>query len=51
MRGKLANLWGIPELRQWWLPSEEGYPPIIRSIRAFIEERTQKSGNQPKAED
>ncbi|KAL8807789.1 MAG: hypothetical protein Q9182_000438 [Xanthomendoza sp. 2 TL-2023] len=51
MRGKLANLWGIPQLRQWWLPNEEGYPPIIRSIRAFIEERTQKSGNQPKAED
>ncbi|KAL8815435.1 MAG: hypothetical protein Q9223_005423 [Gallowayella weberi] len=51
MRGKLANLWGIPQLRHWWLPNEEGYPPIIRSIRAFIEERTQKSGNQPKAED
>ncbi|KAL8775359.1 MAG: hypothetical protein Q9209_000367 [Squamulea sp. 1 TL-2023] len=48
LRGKLANLWGLPELRHWWLPNEEGYPSIIRSIRAFIEDR---AGNQSKAED
>jgi hypothetical protein len=24
----------------WWLPNDEGYPPIIRSIRKFVEERT-----------
>ncbi|KAL8731420.1 MAG: hypothetical protein Q9166_003395 [cf. Caloplaca sp. 2 TL-2023] len=51
LRGKLANLWGISELRHWWLPNEEGYPPIIRRIRAFIEERTQIAGNESKAED
>lgn len=51
LRNKLANLWGISELRHWWLPNEEGYPPIVRSIRAFIEDRTQDAGQQPKAED
>jgi len=25
---------------QWWLPNNERYPPIIRSIRKFVEERT-----------
>lgn len=24
----------------WWLPNEEGYPSIIKSIRRFVEERT-----------
>ena len=24
----------------WWLPNDENYPPIIRSIRKFVEERT-----------
>ncbi|KAI4230387.1 MAG: hypothetical protein L6R36_000015 [Xanthoria steineri] len=51
LRNKLASLWGISELRRWWLPNEEGYPPIVRSIRAFIEDRTQDAGQQPKAED
>ena len=37
----MAELWGLPELRHWWLPNDEGYPPIVRSIRAFIEDRTQ----------
>ena len=40
-RSKMAELWGLPELRHWWLPNDEGYPPIVRSIRAFIEDRTQ----------
>ncbi|KAI4283469.1 MAG: hypothetical protein L6R38_002111 [Xanthoria sp. 2 TBL-2021] len=51
LRNKLASLWGISELRHSWLPNEEGYPPIVRSIRAFIEDRTQNAGHQPKAED
>lgn len=24
----------------WWLPNDEDYPPVIRGIRAFVEERT-----------
>ncbi|KAL8947483.1 MAG: hypothetical protein Q9222_006240 [Ikaeria aurantiellina] len=42
LRHKMADTWGIPEIRQWWLPNNEGYPPIVRSIRSFIEERTSK---------
>ena len=34
----------------WWLPNDEDYPPIIRSIRKFVEERTSKATNLP-AED
>ena len=43
----MSELWNIPEVLHWWLPNEEGYPPIVRSIRAFIEERTLKPRNQP----
>lgn len=25
---------------EWWLPNGENYPPTIRSIRNFVEERT-----------
>lgn len=34
----------------WWLPNNEDYPPIIRSIRHFVEERTSEAKNLP-AED
>lgn len=34
----------------WWLPNDEAYPPIIRSIRRFVEERTSPAKNMP-AED
>ena len=32
---------------RWWLPNDEDYPPIIRSIRNFVEERTSKAKNLP----
>lgn len=47
----MAELWGLPEILHWWLPNDEGYPAIIRSIRSFIEDRTLKSGEQAKTED
>jgi hypothetical protein len=31
----------------WWLPDDEGYPPIIRSIRKFVEERTSHATDLP----
>jgi len=31
----------------WWLPNDEGYPPIIRSIRKFVEERTSPATDLP----
>jgi hypothetical protein len=34
----------------WWLPNDEDYPRIIRSIRNFVEERTSAAKDLP-AED
>lgn len=31
----------------WWLPNDEGYPPIIRTIRNFVEERTSHGVDHP----
>lgn len=30
----------------WWLPNDELYPPIIRQIRKFVEERTSEAREQ-----
>ena len=46
-RKKMAELWDVPEIHHWWLPNDEGYPAIIRSIRDFIEDRTLKPRDQP----
>lgn len=46
-RKKMVELWDIPEIHHWWLPNDENYPPIIRSIRDFIEDRTTKPRDQP----
>ena len=43
----MAELWGDPDVLHWWLPKDEGYPSIIRSIRSFIEDRTVEPTNQP----
>ncbi|RDL33609.1 uncharacterized protein BP5553_07977 [Venustampulla echinocandica] len=39
-RSKMADLFGDRSCMHWWLPNEERYPPIIRSIRKFVEERS-----------
>jgi len=31
----------------WWLPNDDSYPPIIRSIRKFVEERTSGARDVP----
>jgi hypothetical protein len=38
-RQKMAQLWGVPEVEDWWLPEQEGDLPILREIRKLIEER------------
>ena len=45
-RSKMVEHWGISSLHHWWLENDEGYPPIIKAIRAFIEERTIKPRTQ-----
>jgi hypothetical protein len=46
----MADLFRDRTCMHWWLPNDEDYPPIIRSIRKFVEERTSKAKNLP-AED
>ncbi|RDW79724.1 hypothetical protein BP6252_04362 [Coleophoma cylindrospora] len=39
-RTKMSDLFQDRSCMHWWLPNEEGYPSIIKSIRKFVEERT-----------
>lgn len=39
LRSRFLTSWGITT-SDWWLPDDEGCPPIIRSIKDFILERT-----------
>ncbi|KAJ4337767.1 hypothetical protein N0V95_008246 [Ascochyta clinopodiicola] len=39
MRNRMLEAWGL-EPSDWWLPHDEGCPPIIRSIKNFIRERS-----------
>ncbi|KAJ5052061.1 uncharacterized protein L3040_001821 [Drepanopeziza brunnea f. sp. 'multigermtubi'] len=49
-RSKMADLFRDRSCMHWWLPHDENYPPIIRSIRKFVEERTSPAKDIP-AED
>ncbi|KAA8571972.1 hypothetical protein EYC84_001913 [Monilinia fructicola] len=39
-RSKMAELFRDNSCMHWWLPNDEMYHPIIRSIRKFVEDRT-----------
>ncbi|KAF2637468.1 hypothetical protein P280DRAFT_105984 [Massarina eburnea CBS 473.64] len=39
LRNQMLEGWGMPP-SDWWLPNDEDCPPIIRSIKNFIRERT-----------
>ncbi|KAF1960595.1 hypothetical protein CC80DRAFT_260893 [Byssothecium circinans] len=39
LRSQMLEGWGVPQ-SDWWLPNDEGCPPVIRSIKNFIRERT-----------
>lgn len=38
-RHKMSQAWGV-DVHHWWLPNDEGFDPILRQIRDFIEYRT-----------
>ncbi|KAK5119621.1 hypothetical protein LTR85_007450 [Meristemomyces frigidus] len=38
LRERMTGVWK-EDVTHWWLPNDEGYPPIIRAIRDFIEYR------------
>ncbi|CZT00813.1 related to C6 finger domain protein [Rhynchosporium graminicola] len=49
-RTKMADLFQDRSCMHWWLPNDENYPQIVRSIRKFVEERTSPAKTEP-AED
>ncbi|EPE03272.1 zinc c6 finger domain protein [Ophiostoma piceae UAMH 11346] len=38
-RTRMAELFNDPACTQWWLPNNEGFSPILQSVRAFADER------------
>lgn len=38
LRQRMTGKWGA-DVSRWWLPNDEGFPPIIQAIREFIEFR------------
>ncbi|KAI1658508.1 hypothetical protein F4813DRAFT_388779 [Daldinia decipiens] len=39
IRTRMAEIFREPSCIQWWLPNDEGLSPVLRSIRAFADER------------
>lgn len=35
----MAQLFRDPSCERWWLPNDEGFTPILQSVRAFADER------------
>jgi hypothetical protein len=46
-RTKMSALFQDSSCLHWWLPNDEAYPLIIRSIRAFVDERTAPAKDIP----
>ena len=47
----MADEWGVPEVNEWWLPDENLCPPVVRSVRAFMEDRVPQAEAQSRSED
>ena len=39
----MADEWGVPEVNEWWLPDESLCPQVVRSVRAFMEDRVPRA--------
>lgn len=37
---RFSQIFQEPSCVNWWLPNDEGLTPIVRSIRAFADERS-----------
>ncbi|KAH6607479.1 hypothetical protein Trco_003792 [Trichoderma cornu-damae] len=44
-RTKMAEIFGDPSCVHWWLPNDEGFTPILQSIRSFADERNARAVN------
>lgn len=34
----MTDIWAV-DVTAWWLPNNQGYPPVLRAVRDFIEFR------------
>ncbi|KAF7553079.1 hypothetical protein G7046_g7205 [Stylonectria norvegica] len=39
LRSKMAEMFQEPSCARWWLPNDEGFSPVLQSIRNFADER------------
>ncbi|EHK22350.1 uncharacterized protein TRIVIDRAFT_221632 [Trichoderma virens Gv29-8] len=44
-REKMAEIFGDPSCARWWLPNDEGFTPILQSVRSFADERNARAVN------
>ena len=47
----MAELWGIPEINEWWLPDEGICPPVVRGVRSFLGNRLPHTEGESRSED
>ena len=47
----MAEVWGIPEVNEWWVPDEGTCPPVVRSVRSFMENRLPQAEGESRSED
>ena len=47
----MAELWGIPEINDWWLPDGGTCPPVVRSVRSSIGNRLPYAESESRSED
>ena len=47
----MADEWQLPELKEWWLPDDGLCSPVVRSVKAFMEEDRLPGGEESRSED
>ncbi len=47
----MADEWGLPGVNDGWLPDESAIPPVVRSVKVFVEDRLPQAGRQSRSED
>ena len=47
----MAELWGIPEINDWWLPDDGICPPVVRGVRSFLGNRLPHTEGESRSED
>ena len=47
----MAALWDLPDINHWWLPNEEAYPAVARSVRSVLEARSEDFDKRQRSQD